>query len=223
MVTLRRHFEDKFVYHVYNCGVEKRVTFPEQRDYRRFIETTIYYQFDQSLPFSRYLDLGGRNILASQKITGLQPEARRISILAYCLMSNHFHFLIQQDKEAGLSTFISDICDSYTRYFNTKYDRLGNLFQGTFKAKPILDESSLLQVSRYIHLNPITSTRSFWRNNLVSYPYSSYSNWLEFKDDDLVRVKEVTRLIKLVGKGYRDFVESKAVISSGVSDLMLDS
>lgn len=224
MVTLRRLFENETVYHVFNRGVEKRVTFLEKKDYHRFLETVAYYQFDQALPFSRYFDLASKNKLEGQQVSGLKTVGKRISILAYCLMTNHFHFLMKQEKEEGLSTFISDVCDSYTRFFNIKYERLGNLFQGTFKAKSVRDESSLLQVSRYIHLNPIISSKSFRRNNLASYPYSSYSKWLTLNDDALVSVKEVTRFLKLVGKDYRDFVESKVPIGNDedVRDLMID-
>lgn len=71
-------------------------------------------------------------------------------------MPNHFHFLLQQLVEGGVSEFIRRIADSYTRYFNVKHNRIGPLFQGKFKAKLVDKDEYLLQLSKYIHRNPVT-------------------------------------------------------------------
>jgi len=91
-------------------------------------------------------------------------------------MPNHFHFLIRQSKENGISKFMSLISNSYTKYFNTKYKRVGPLLQGTFKAVLIESDELLVHVSRYIHLNPIISGLV---KDLEDYRWSSYLEYIK--------------------------------------------
>lgn len=89
-------------------------------------------------------------------------------------MPNHYHLLIQQLSENGITEFLRKISDSYTRYFNTKHNRVGPLFQGSFKAKLIENDEYLLQLSKYIHRNPFPL--KMWEGRV--YPYSSYGNYI---------------------------------------------
>lgn len=86
-------------------------------------------------------------------------------------MPNHFHFLIQQKTNGGLTEFISKLSNSYTKYINTKNQRSGPLFQGEFKAVHIESNEQLIHLSRYIHLNPLVS---YVCKNLDDYQWSSY-------------------------------------------------
>ena len=133
-------------------------------------------------------------------------------------MPNHFHFLVKPAKNGGLPRFISDITNSYTKYFNIKNKRLGNLFQGTFKAKEVTSEASLLQVSRYIHLNP---------ENPDTYPYSSYRDWLGTGSSKIADREEINRWLKIAGgsKAYQTFVNAKRTTdpSLGIEELTLES
>lgn len=161
-------------YHVFNRGVEKRIIFENQRDCKRFIQTLDYYRFDQ--PPTRF-SFRNRPV-ALQKLKKIQGRSL-VEIICYCLMPNHFHLLVKQTKEAGISTFLSKASNSYTKYFNTKYKRVGPLFQGTFKAVRIEDEEQLLHVSRYIHLNPLID---FIVRDLRHFPFSSYPEFLGLKN-----------------------------------------
>ena len=89
-------------------------------------------------------------------------------------MPNHFHLLIQQLSDNGVTEFLRKLSDSYTKYFNTKYERVGSLFQGTFKAKLIETDEYLLQLSKYIHKNSFPL--KMWEGK--NYPYSSYNFYL---------------------------------------------
>ena len=89
-------------------------------------------------------------------------------------MPNHFHLLLQQVSDNGITVFLRKLSDSYTRYFNTKHERIGPLFQGRFKAKLIETEQYLLHLSKYIHKNSFPLTK--WEGKV--YPYSSYSYYL---------------------------------------------
>lgn len=205
MPTAKRSFSNGLFYHVYNCGVEKRNIFANDRDYRRSIELISYYLYDQPIPFTSFknIDLEKRPVLPDWK-------KRRLTILAYCLMPNHFHFLVRQEKEFGIVKFISDLTNSYTKYFNLKYQRLGHLFQGRFKAKIIESEESLLQVARYIHLNPAVSMKVHWADKLEKYPYSSYHNFVDRKSNSIIVAKEVSKYIDL--NDHKKFVEAKKEI-----------
>lgn len=223
MATKKRSFSPDLCYHVYNCGVEKRKTFNKDQDYSRFLEVIAYYLFKQNIPYSQFNKLSeeGREYLKSNPPGSM---TKRVAVFAYCLMPNHFHFLVKQLKTSGIRDFLSDITNSYTKYFNTKYERLGYLFQGNFKAKEITDESSLLQVSRYIHLNPVNSTKVNWKKEVESYPYSSYKDWIQPDDGPIVKRKELETLLELRSKEYRNFVNSKTLSNSftSIEDLILE-
>ena len=91
-------------------------------------------------------------------------------------MPNHFHLLIKQLKDGGTSEFISKLINSYTKFYNIKFNRVGPLFQGQFKAVLIKSDEQLIYVSRYIHLNPISS---FLVKDLNKYEWSSYKEYIE--------------------------------------------
>lgn len=164
-------------YHVFNRGVEKRIIFSNRRDYKRALETAKYYQY-QNLPcrFSKFLEFNTdtRNSLYQSIISN---NKRLVDIVAYCFMPNHFHFLLKQNTTKGISTFIANFTNSYTKFFNTKYERDGHLFQGVFKAVLIEEDSQLIHLSRYIHINPVVSLL-IDITSLGSYEFSSYHEYI---------------------------------------------
>lgn len=164
-------FANNEFYHVFNRGVEKRTTFTNRRDYNRFIETMDYYRAKDPPARFSYKDRPViiKNVIISSPL---------VEIVCFCLMPNHFHMLIKQIENNGISTFLSKLSNSYTKYFNTKYKRVGPLFQGSFKAVRIEDDEQLLHVSRYIHLNPLID---YLTRDLKTYPYSSYTEFLGLK------------------------------------------
>ncbi|MEK7517025.1 MAG: transposase [Patescibacteria group bacterium] len=165
-------FANNEFYHVYNRGVEKRITFTNKRDYNRFIETIDYYRMkDPPVRFS----FKNRPILVPKTPTS-SPLAE---IICFCLMPNHFHILLKQIDDNGISIFMSKLSNSYTKYFNTKYKRVGPLFQGSFRAVRIEDDEQLLHVSRYIHLNPLID---YLTRDLRTYAYSSYPEFLGLRE-----------------------------------------
>lgn len=155
------------IYHVFNRGVEEKIVFSDKRNYDRFIKTFVYYQKSGVPPrFSL-------NEKIPHEIFVKLPNL--VEIIAYCLMPTHFHFLLKQKKENGISQFLSQIVNSYTRYFNTRHKRKGHLFQGPFKAVRVENDEQLMHLSRYIHLNPSVD---FLVKNLKEYEYSSYLEYL---------------------------------------------
>lgn len=190
-------------YHVYNRGVEKRSIFNKTEDYQRFLLTLNYYRFH---PLPRKLSTHLRFDLPP---LALDRKNQLVKIVAFCLMPNHFHMILEQLKDQGVSIFIRKVADSYTRYFNTKYERVGALFQGKFKAKLIESDEYLLQLSKYIHKNP--SLLPIWKSLLPEYAYSSYPGYLNSKRNQ--EFCENTVVLEFFGKSnngalsYQNFVE----------------
>lgn len=140
-------------------------TYDSSRDFKHFMDTIIYYQEKRMVRMSYW---------NPNKHVETTPQILLVKVIAYCLMPNHFHLLLQQIEENGIQTFMGYIQNSYTKYFNIKNKRTGPLFQGRFKAKHIEDTNTLLHVSRYIHLNPIVGSIT---KDLTTYPWSSYSDF----------------------------------------------
>lgn len=142
-------------------------------------------------------------------------------------MPNHFHFLIRPVREGGITVYVADTSNSYTKYINSKNQRIGNLFQGPFKAKEIATEASLYQVSRYIHLNPVMAAHSVKRGGSKLpevYEYSSYYYWIHPARSTLLDYEDIYSWLNNFGgaQKYKEFVEAKAEIPEpffGIEDL----
>ncbi len=174
MVTARKLvFKDGYYYHVFNRGVDKRDICTCNADYNRVIETFMLYKYkDPEVKYSRFKDYS--DIKKNEVFDKLKQRGDvLVDIIGFCLMPTHFHFLLRQTQSGGISEFLSNITNSYTKYFNTKYKRSGYLFQGSFKAVLIEDDQQLMHISRYIHLNPVASKISTIED-LSKYPWSSY-------------------------------------------------
>lgn len=173
-------FVNTYYYHVFNRGIDKRVTFSNKREYRRALETLRFYQYsDLSVRFSWYLKLSGEE--KTVFMSKAQDNPKQVSVLAYCFMPNHFHFLVRQEMESGISRFVANFSNSYTKYFNARHKRVGPLFQGLFKAVFVEDDSQLLHLSRYIHLNPFVSS-IVKLDELEEYEWSSYPSYISGSD-----------------------------------------
>ena len=184
-------------YHLFNRGSDKRNVFLKPQDFSRFKQTFYYYQFVGPKPKLSKLS---RNDFLSFK--GL-PENKLVEIICYCLMPNHCHFLVKQLKENGITVFMSQLFNSYTKYFNIKYQRVGALFQGVFKAVRIETDEQLIHVSRYIHLNPIVSQIT---RNLDSYSWSSLHEYLG--ESEVCSTKEIQGFFPSK-EGYKKFLEDQ--------------
>lgn len=168
-----------YYYHVVNRSVGQIPIFKGAYDFKRLLRLINYYRFaGAQLSFSRFISLSSSE---QSKIlqTWQQEKTVLIEIICFCLMSNHFHFLIKQVKDRGISDFIRKIQDSYAKYFNLKNQRAGPLFQGRFQAILVKNEGQLLHLSRYIHLNPYTAFIVKDKEKLTSYQWSSLNEYLK--------------------------------------------
>jgi len=186
----------------------------DNRDHSRFMETLdFYHKSPQPQKLSDF-----RRGLIRLKETGNQKEL--VKILAYCLMPNHFHLLVQQLVDGGVTGFVKNLANSYTRYFNTRHERIGALFQGAFKARLIETDEYLLQVSKYIHRNSYSLLQ--WKNKM--YPYSSYRYYLfldkhPFCDPSYILSYFSANNPKL---NYKSFVEEEPLTDINTFSLLID-
>lgn len=200
-------------YHIFNRGVEKRHIFSNSKDYERFLSTLFYYRFSGPKPsFSLYRRFKNRNFSNNPKI---------VEVLTYCLMPNHFHLLLKQLVDNGISEFVSKISNGYTKYFNTKHNRIGPLLQGAFKAVPIETDKQLLHLSRYIHLNPFVSELS---KDLKEYKYSSYREYTGLDSVEVCSKELILNFFK-TAQEYKKFVDdhsSYALDLERIKHMLLD-
>lgn len=191
------------LYHICSKSIAGYRIFKENGDYERMLEMLKYYSCkDRPIRFSVYyeaavekgLNLPGLDIKNSPKL---------VDLIAYCLMPTHIHLLVCQLIDDGISIFIKDMLNSYSRYFNIKYNRKGPLWQGRFKSILIETDEQLLHLTRYIHLNPTS-------DNLVSkpedWPYSSYQEYLGESVASLCNYKPYIAINPTI---YKSFVEDR--------------
>ncbi len=196
-------------YHIVNRGVASQPIFTHAHDYQRALDTLFFYQnihppFRYSY-FKRLPPKERNRILDSLK----REKEFLVDILAYCFMPNHIHLLLVQRQERGISLFMSQVANSYTKYFNTMKKRTGPIFQGKFKAVRIETDEQLLHVSRYIHLNPYTSYVVKKLDQLERYPYSSFAEFLGLSSTN--SCDKTTILANFSSKAsYKSFVYNQA-------------
>lgn len=185
-------FANNEYYHIFNRGVDKRKIFLHNGHYIRFLKT-IYNLLTSG---KAQLKIAYNQSLAFEK---------KLSFTAYCLMPNHYHFLIRQLDDGGISHFMHQLNTSYTKYFNLNHKRTGRLFEYTFKAVHIESEEQLLHISRYIHLNPLISNVV---TDLRLYPWSSYLDYIGVRGGKLCQKEEILDLFsaKESKKKYEEFV-----------------
>lgn len=186
------HFVDGNYYHIFNRGVEKRVIFEDQTDFQRFYSSM--YLFNDV----NYINTGGNTSLRDEGLkqrlreTGKEME-KFVEILSYCLVPNHFHFFVQQNKEHGIVKFMHRLSMGYARYFNLRHERTGRLFEGSFKAVAIERDEHFMHLPRYIHLNALDQSDLNWRDGKIvdwekaetfldNYPWSSHRAYKGLKE-----------------------------------------
>lgn len=168
-------------YHVYARGGSKAKIFLDDSDYNFFISL-----------FQRYLSKDQQTSRLS-----IYPHLRgEIELLCYCLMPNHVHLLIYQTEQSAMARLMRSVMTSYSRYFNHKYKQTGALFESRYKASLIDNETYLMHISRYVHLNP----RYYKR-----YDYSSYRYYVNGGSPEWLQTERVSELFPST-TSYIEFV-----------------
>lgn len=129
-----------------------------------------------------------------------------ISVIAYCLMPNHYHFLLRQNGPHPVSAFVQAVFNSYTKAFNKMFGRSGTLFEGPFRAIPVEQDGYLIHLCRYIHRNPVEAGLV---EHPAQWPFSNYREWVGERNGTLVDGALVREWFPSPGE-YEQFVLSCA-------------
>ena len=161
-------------YHIYNRGADRSPIFFRPSNYTYCLQLVKHY-------LSQY----------------------PVTLIAYCLMPNHYHFLLRQDGDMPLSKFIGVLFNAYVQAVNKQQARSGSLFEGRFRHRRIDREEYLTQLCRYIHLNPVKAQLVQRPEN---WPYSNYRDWIGLRAGTLVDQSFVHAHF-LNGEAYQRFVD----------------
>ncbi len=161
----KEDFFESGIYHIYNRAVAKELLFRQDEDYLQFLH---------------------KLKTSSCKIP--------VSILAYCLMPNHFHFLLKQKSNIPIYKIFNRIGSSFVQWYNHKYDRRGKLFAGKLQHKFIKTDGYLIQLTKYIHANPVKANLVA---DLCSWKYSNYPEFLGLRKGTLCDRKYISFVIDL--------------------------
>ena len=177
--TIKNYVPQGF-YHLYNRGVEKREIFIDKQDYQVFLYyLKLYLSPKEAIieEIKKRADISfEKKAEKIMKIIHLNNFHQKIDLLCFTQMPNHFHLQIRQKNKQDMESFMRSLITKYVIYFNKKYQRVGYLFQGRYKAVNIEKEEYLLQLSRYIHLNAKEMLKK--NQKLSSYPWSSYPAYI---------------------------------------------
>ena len=208
-------------YHVYNRGVDKQNMFIEDIDYRIFLKY-LKEALSEPIKKKKAVDVQGRSFNAIEY--QVKNFEKTISLIAFCLMPNHFHLLIKQHQKYSMESFMRSLSTRYVSYFNKKHERVGPLFQGRYKAALVTSDKYLLHLSRYIHLNPMEIGSD------TTAAYSSYANYLGLKRSNWLKPSVVLDYFKEESapefnntRTYKSFVENYESSSKiELGDLVID-
>lgn len=183
MSTRKTSFVNEEFYHVFNRGVDKRIIFTDKYDMDRFLKSLIEFNVVDpigSLYENSRKQGGGETATLGKKL---------VNIITYCLNPNHYHLILEQLVDGGVSEFMKRL-GGYTWYFNNKYERSGSLFQGVFKSVHIDSNEYLLHVSAYTNLNDRVHKLNGKTLNLIP-SRSSWGEYINNKDVSGICEKEI--------------------------------
>ncbi len=166
----RVHYEGG-LYHVIARGNQRQKVFLDKEDYLKYLKL-----------MDEYLEHHG------------------MAVYAYCLMPNHLHILLEQAADQPLSRYMQRLQSAYTGYFNRKHKKVGHLFQGRYKSILVDRDAYLLELIRYIHLNPF---RAKLEKKVGVYPWTGHAQYLGTHKGDNVRV-EAEKVLPMFGKQVQE-------------------
>lgn len=225
-------FVNNEYYHIYNRGVDKRKIFLTKNDYIRFLHDL--YEFNDEKPAPEFTRI--KHNVGFPK-SHIEDDFRKelVNIICFCLMPNHYHLILEQLVDGGISKFMRKLGVGYANAFNIKYKRSGALFQGRFKAIHIKSDIYLTHLSRYIHLNPVELKEKNWKENgikswskvnnfLEDYQYSSYLDYVGKRNFPSTTNRElILEMFDNDKDKYKKFVKEWMVEDlSRVEDLILE-
>ena len=184
------------IYHVYSKSIAEYAILNNDFEYSRIREVIEYYRIEK--PFASFSRFKERNMKVKQFDT-----KRLVQIICYCIMPTHIHLVLKQLKNKGISIFMSNVLNSYSRYFNIKHNRKGPLWESSFKKVLVENDAQLIHLTRYIHLNPVTA---YIVNKPEDWQWSSYKEYISSNKDSICKYDDVLNIKPAI---YKEFVEDR--------------
>ena len=164
------------IYHVFNASMANFTIFRSDSDFDRMMALIQYYQVARpARKFSEYIKSFSSKEYVPITYLSRSDCTKLVEIISYCIMPMHPHMILYPLKENAISIFMSNVLNSYTRYFNIKYDRKGPLWEGRSKKVLVKTDEQLLHLTRYVHLNPVTA---YLVDKPEDWTYSSYNEYV---------------------------------------------
>lgn len=186
-------FTNNEIYHVFNKSIARQPIFDRVRTNSRALDVLSYYRFHK--PRLRFSHLPRLRVEEKQIYFNSldNKNKRQVDVLAFCLMPNHYHLLLKQVQDDGISNYIATFQNSFAKYYNIISKRTGSLFQHMFKAVRIETDEQFIHVARYIHLNPYSSYILKEIGEIESYRWSSFRNYVN-TDDSFINKEPLLKL-----------------------------
>ncbi len=173
-------YQESNFYHVYNRGCNKENIFFQESDYNNLLS-----RIDET------------------------KDRKNIEIITYCLMPNHYHFLLYQDSERPVSDWLKSLFSGYVQRINRKYDRTGTLFERSAKPKLVTDDNYLIELIHYIHANPLKHN---FVVNPIGWRYSSLPYYLNNEQNKLMSQRAILKYFSdsfNYQESFHEYLESK--------------
>lgn len=210
----RKQYLENGYYHLYNRGVEKRIIFLDQQDYNVFLSYLAVYLLPKNIDELQKLLSSSTTSINDKdrvrKLLRLNNFSEEITLLAYCLMPNHFHFFVKQKGAGAIDNFINSLGTRYTMYFNKKYKRVGPLYQGVYKAAPVTNDTQSLYLTKYIHKQAL-----ILQGDALQEQPSSYQEYVGLRTTQWVRPDNILYFFSKENStlSYETFVEESEDLS----------
>ena len=159
-------FDTDEYYHIYNRGVDHRDIFLADTDKQRFYESLYLFNDKKHERRRGGFDIDRAMLLSGAEVFSYDRDLL-MSLVGFKLMTNHYHLLVRQEQDDGISEFMHRLGTGYTNFINVKEKRSGSLFEGPFKAVHITSDAQLEHVIRYMHLNEVDRHGIPWREGRV--------------------------------------------------------
>ena len=143
-------FYQNGIYHIYNRGVDKRDVFLDKQDKSRFLLLLDLVQSTEGIQSMQHLHKAD----FEQKRIDLRSKPKLVELVACALLPNHFHLVLRQTSDDGVSKFMQKLGTAYTKYFNEKYERTGALFAGKYKYTELTNDQDVAKMICYVNKNP---------------------------------------------------------------------
>lgn len=203
-----KQFIENGSYHIYNRGVNRQKIFLCDEDYSVYLRYVEQYLLPPRILYQQLLDRKARNA-EIVRVLLLKNYSESINLMAYCLMPNHIHLIIEQTSSRVISEFMQSLHTRYAMYLNRKYKRIGCLFEDIYKARSIRDATDILDMSLYVHRNPIKLT-----TRLETYKWSSLHYYCDNQEILWLKKEKVVKAfrkspLRRQFRNYKDLVKAR--------------